>query len=689
LAEDIMTRWNLVFALGAFVFLLARPPAPAYAAGSISLSGSDTPVDIVDHHVEVVIDNGFARVEVSQTFHNANDHSVEAMYEFPLPRTASLSELSISAGEQSLHGEVVQRDRAEDLYDAAQQSGQQAGLATQVGYQRFEFRIASVPADGDVTIVFVYYQAVVIDEGVGRFLYPLQEGGTDEAADAFWTRNAQVQKQFSAHIVLKSAVPTDGVRMPDFADATIAQNGPGVWEATLDHSMATLDHDLVFYYRLQDGLPGRLEVIPYRASKESQGTFMLLLTPGVDLAPLPSGADYVFALDISSSMEGKLQTLTEAIDKFLATLGEGDRFRIVTFSDGATELTSGWVDAAGDAAGAARDQVKALQTQGGTNVYAGLSTALDLTDGERASSVVLVTDGVANEGIVDPKAFDALVRERDVRVFGMLLGNSANWPLMQLVADVSGGEYGAVSNADDVFAQAMLIKSKMTHEAIHDVALKVTGVEPSDLTDTPRKIFFGQQLALFGHYDAAGTATLALDATITGKKHGYTATFELPEVATENPELERLWAIEAVERLTYRSTSGLGDATEAAQSIADIGVKYQIVTEETSMVVLSDEAFAENGVERNNADRTAREHAAQAVKMQSDPTDYGVSGVDPWASSAPSGASSGGSSSGGGGLFDSSGGGALGPADAAWLSVLVLMLAALGLRSRRRVGDAL
>ena len=50
---------------------------------------------------------------------------------------------------------------------------------------------------------------------------------------------------------------------------------------------------------------------------------------------------------------------------------------------------------------------------------------------------------------------------------------------------------------------------------------------------------------------------------------------------------------------------------EMKERVAELGVKYQLVTDETSMLVLDDEGFAENGVERLNQARTDTEHAAQ------------------------------------------------------------------------------
>ena len=52
-----------------------------------------------------------------------------------------------------------------------------------------------------------------------------------------------------------------------------------------------------------------------------------------------------------------------------------------------------------------------------------------------ATSVLLVTDGVTNEGIIDPREFHTLLKKYDVRVFGFLMGNNANWPLIRFPVD--------------------------------------------------------------------------------------------------------------------------------------------------------------------------------------------------------------------------------------------------------------
>ena len=84
------------------------------AAGTLTPAGAvEKPIQIRAHHANVVINNGFAQTEVTQTFYNPNGKDLEGIYAFPLPKTASLSEMTIWAGEQELNGEVLAKKDAD------------------------------------------------------------------------------------------------------------------------------------------------------------------------------------------------------------------------------------------------------------------------------------------------------------------------------------------------------------------------------------------------------------------------------------------------------------------------------------------------------------------------------------------------------------------------------------------------
>ena len=104
--------------------------APAlFAAGTLTAAGSgNAPIQIKEHIVNVVIDNGFARTEVVQTFFNPNDKDLEAVYGFPVPSSASLSEITIWNRERTLNGEVIEAQEAKKVYTEERDAGNDAGL---------------------------------------------------------------------------------------------------------------------------------------------------------------------------------------------------------------------------------------------------------------------------------------------------------------------------------------------------------------------------------------------------------------------------------------------------------------------------------------------------------------------------------------------------------------------------------
>ncbi|MCU0793973.1 MAG: VIT and VWA domain-containing protein [Opitutaceae bacterium] len=654
------------------------------AAGTLTPLGSpQQPVQIRSHEVNVTINNGFAQTEVIQTFFNPNPADLEAIYAFPVPKSASLSAVTIMNGEKVLQGEVLPKADAERAYEEEKASGNDAGLATQEAFQTYRFKVSPVRANAEVQLRFTYYQPLEIDTGVGRYVYPLEEGGTDEVAQSFWQPvQNQVQGQLRFNVELKSAWPVDDVRVPGFeAAAVVNKLDAGHYRVELDRAGAKLDRDFVFYYRLSDKLPGRVEVIPYRKNKDAPGTFMMVVTPGLDLKPITGGADYTYVLDVSGSMQGKIGTLARGVGQALGHMQPTDRFRIVTFNNSA-RLEQDWTAATADNVRAAADRLARLTPNGGTNIYEGLQIALRDLDADRASSVVLVTDGVTNQGVVEPRAFHALLQQHDVRFFGFLMGNNANWPLLRVMADATGGFYAGVSNDDDIVGQILLAKSKIAHESLHDASFKFSGARITDTTgDVPQKIYRGQQLVIFGRYEGAGPATVKLQARLTGEDKTYATSFDFPEVDTDNPEIERLWALAQIEQIETKEAIGQTPATEARDAITRLGVDYQLVTDHTAMIVLDDASFARRGIDRRNQARVATELAAQSVRASQPVKSYQVDAAQP-AFTAPAPHVSHGSGGGGG-----NGGGALDRDDALAIGALAL-LALVAAYNRRHLAGA-
>ncbi|MCP4188941.1 MAG: VWA domain-containing protein [Gammaproteobacteria bacterium] len=601
----------------------------SYAAGLLTPKDSQFgSLEIAKHNVEVVIESGYAITTVNQSFYNPHTQDLEAIYSFPVPEKGTVSEFTIWIDGKPVSGEVLEKKQARQIYETEKQAGRDAGLTEKNDYKTFDISVSPIRAGQETRIRFQYMQAAHVDTGMGRYVYPLEEGGVDEEKLAFWTANESVKEQFSFNMKLRSAYPVDALRMPNQAQALISQSGPGEWQvelgsanqeideetgipANVNQPVFTLDKDLVVYWRHKAGLPGSVDLTTYKAEGDTRGTFMLTITPGDDLKPVHEGSDWIFVLDISGSMAGKYDSLVQGVQQALGKMRAEDRFRIITFNDSASEVTRGYVNATPENITHYGNMVASVNPGGSTNLYSGLLKGLNHADADRTSAIVLVTDGVANVGETKQRKFIQLLEKKDIRLFTFMMGNSANRPLLNLIARKSNGFASSISNSDDIIGKILEASSKVSHQALHGVELSIDGARVSDITPKESgSLYRGQQLIVFGHYFGEGDAQVKLKGKISGEKKEYHTRVDFPALDEGHPELERLWAYVTIERLN-EEIQDFGEDADIRQAITDIATEYSLVTDYTSMVVVKDEVFDTLGIKRNNKKRLEIEQSAQ------------------------------------------------------------------------------
>ncbi|MCH2037936.1 MAG: VIT and VWA domain-containing protein [Rickettsiales bacterium] len=640
----IVKRINMVH-LGMYLCLMMiMIPQFSMAAGLLTPKGGHMEeLRIKDHHVKVVVEDGYALTTITQTFHNPHDQDLEAIYSFPVPEKATVSQFTMWIDGKPIHGEVLEKEKARQVYEEQKAAGNDVGITEKKSFKTFDVSVSPVRKGQETKIQLGYIQPAHVDMGIGRYVYPLEEGGVDEEKMSFWTANEAVDNQFSFDLILRSSYAVDGIRLPNHPQAIINQNGEE-WHVHIGNNTASeqdqntqvqqaltlannmeeerrsqqhsgtvysLDTDIVVYYRHADNLPASVDLVTYKPDANKPGTFMVTLTPGMDLQPITEGRDWIFVLDISGSMQGKYHTLAEGVSRALKNMAPNERFRIVLFNDRPSELTRGYTNATAENVRHYINQVSNVNPNQGTNVFGGLRLALNGLDDDRTASIILVTDGVANVGVTQQKKFIELVESYDVRLFTFIMGNSANRPVLTSMTDASGGFAMNVSNSGDIIGSILLAKSKVSHQALHGASLDISGIKTYDMTPKQvRSLYRGQQLIVFGHYSGGGEAKVTLKGKISGETKQYTTRFKFPETSNDNPEIERLWAYATIEELT-RELNNFGHNADTKQAITDLGVEYSLVTDNTSMVVVKEEVFKTLGIDRKNQKRLEREYQAQ------------------------------------------------------------------------------
>ncbi|MGD9304036.1 MAG: VWA domain-containing protein [Desulfobacterales bacterium] len=181
--------------------------------------------------------------------------------------------------------------------------------------------------------------------------------------------------------------------------------------------------------------------------------------------------DMVVVLDRSGSMKGKkIEDARRAILKLLSGLTEKDRFALITYSE-SVRNHSGLLNVSRSNRAHLESIIYGTRASGGTNLGAGLKEGINvlltrIRNGNTAK-VILISDGLANRGITNPRDLGRMAGiaiEKEFSISTVGVGSDFNEYLMTTIADRGTGTYYYLENPDafaEVF-QKEFIYSKNT-----------------------------------------------------------------------------------------------------------------------------------------------------------------------------------------------------------------------------------
>ncbi len=175
---NIRRRRTLPLMILSGILLLCVPvfSSNVFGAGLLIADGGFGGVlEIEEHEVRATINNGIAVTHVTQVFRNTEKRQVEALYTFPVPKHASVSNFSMWINGKEMVGEVLEKERARQIYNSYKQQRRpkDPGLLEQVDYKIFEMRIFPVNPGAQQKVQITYYQELDIDHDQATYVYPL------------------------------------------------------------------------------------------------------------------------------------------------------------------------------------------------------------------------------------------------------------------------------------------------------------------------------------------------------------------------------------------------------------------------------------------------------------------------------------------------------------------------------------
>lgn len=578
----------------------------ASAAGLlIADNGFGGVLKIKEQAVRVTINNGLAVTEVEQVFLNTENRVVEALYTFPVPNGASVSNFSMWINGKEMIGEVVEKQRARQIYESYKQTRRDPGLLEQVDYKRFELRVFPIPAGAEQRIKITYAQELDYDHDTATYVYPLATVTAKQA-------DQRTTGRFAFSLEAKSEVPIVAMKSPSHGDeVAVAKHTAHYWQAALENREGDLSRDLVLVYQLERPRTG-LDLIASKTAGED-GYFLLTLTAGPELEAAAGGSDYVFVLDVSGSManDGKLSLSRGSVEHFVAALAEEDKVELIAFNISARTLFGSLKPATAETKAQAEEFLKAQRAVGGTVLRPAIEAAYRYHQVDRPLNVVILSDGMTEQ--MEQAELVRLIAQRPagVTVFCVGVGNEVNRPLLTQLAKDAGGLAAFISAGDDFERQAQAFRRKLTRPAAKAVKLTFNGGQAYDLEPpTLPNLYFGQPIRLYGRYRTSGAAQVRIQAEVQGSPLDQTVDLTLPETEESNPQIDRMWAAHRVERLM--SDDRAAGAKTQAEEIVRLCEGYSIVSEYASFIVLENDAeYKRWQIDRRNATRVQRDRSAQ------------------------------------------------------------------------------
>lgn len=581
------------------------------ARGDKSGAPATLPAVRLGTDIDVVVNGPVMRVRMTQAFRNTSKGWMEATYLYPLPDDGAVDTLKMVVGQRVIVGHIKRRAEARDLYERAKAQGQRSGLVEADRPNLFRTNVANV-GPGETVLIAIEYQAPVRQLGgeyamrlplvVGpRYVPPRSLTSSAGVADA-----ARITAPLAAPGAPLNPVSITIHLAPGFVPANIlspyhrisvVDAGPSERTITLAKGEEPADRDFELRWRSASADP---MLGLFRQTLGGQHYVMATITPQTHVEPgKVAPREMIFVIDNSGSMSGgSMDAAKQSLLHALGTLRPEDTFNVIRFDNTMTQLFDHPIHADAEQVALARTFTAGLQAAGGTEMLPALKAALvDAHPADRGvRQIVFLTDG----DLSDEKEMMAEIAAHGgrSRVFMVGIGSAPNNYLMRRMAEAGRGTYTNIGEGGEVLAKMTALLDRLKAPAMHDIAVHVEG-SPLDLTphDLP-DLYAGEPLVLLGRGDAR-TGVLVVSGMIGDTR--WRQRIDLGQ-ATESPAVARLWASRSIADVEAQRWSGQIEGEAADEKIAQLGLAYDLVTTQTSLVAVDETPARPEGARLTSED---------------------------------------------------------------------------------------
>ncbi|KAM6126343.1 inter-alpha-trypsin inhibitor heavy chain H4 [Phoenicopterus ruber ruber] len=557
-------------------------------------------IEIYSLHVDCKVTSRFAHTVITSKIVNRANESREATFEVELPKTAFITNFSMSIDGKVYPGIIKEKASAQKEYDTAVSRGQSAGLVKITGRKLEQFHVSvSIAAASKVTFELTYEE--LLKRQVGKFellikvrpkqlvkhfqidvhIFEPQGIRFLETDSTFMTNEltealTKVQNETKAHILFKPTVDQQKVN-PE-----------------LDETL--LNGDFVVRYDVKrDATAGDIQIV--------NGYFVHYFAPR-EMPVFPKNV--IFVIDRSGSMAGrKIEQTRDALLKILQDLRPEDHFSIITFSSKVAEWKSSLLQATAENVASAAGFVQTLSASGGTNINHALLTAVSVLDKDErlpersVSMIILLTDGQPTSGETNVEVIQENIQKAvngKYALFCLGFGFDVSYKFLEKMALSNGGIARRIYENADAALQLQGFYQEVATPILMKIEMQYPENAIEGLTKNNFKLFFeGSEIVVSGKIS---NELDLLPVEIKAQSHASDLTLKEEANVKEKEQvfknqsyifgnfIERLWAYLTIQQLLEKSISAQEEDRKTLEAQAlELSLQYSFVTPLTSMVV--------------------------------------------------------------------------------------------------------
>ncbi|XP_069331978.1 inter-alpha-trypsin inhibitor heavy chain H3 isoform X6 [Eulemur rufifrons] len=537
----------LVLALLSGLAASGFPRSPFRLLGKRSLpEGVVDGIEVYSTKINSKVTSRFAHNVVTTRAVNRADVAKEVSFDVDLPKTAFITNFTLTIDGITYPGTVKEKEVAKKQYEKAVSQGKTAGLVKASGRKLEKFTVSvNVAAGSKVTFELTYEELLKRHKGKYEMYLKVQP---KQLVKHFEINVDIFEPQGISTLDAKASFITNDLLGSALTKSFSGKKGHVSFKPSLDQQRSCpnctdslLNGDFTITYDVNRESPASVQIV--------NGYFVHFFAPqGLPVVP----KNVVFVIDVSGSMAGrKIQQTRDALLKILDDMKEEDYLNFILFTGDVTTWREHLVQATAENLQEARAFVKTIEERGMTNLNDGLLRGIGMLNEARenhrvpersTSIVIMLTDGEANTGVTNPEKIQENVRNAikgKFPLYNLGFGNNLNYNLLDAMALENHGFARRIYEDSDADLQL---------QAINDL----TFTEEVDVKEVEKAL--QERDYIFGNY------------------------------------IERLWAYLTIEQLLEKRKNAHGEEKEklTAQAL-DLSLKYHFVTPLTSMVVTKPE----------------------------------------------------------------------------------------------------